>query len=115
MRKAKLEDVENADSWDSEAARVLMGSGCLYVVRIVQEDEHIEVDEKNTCDDDDDIHFVPVNQKGDVDTGNNLPSQVGKINWLCAGFLKSLLCGCMRLCVCVCVCVCVSVCPSPRA
>lgn len=35
LRVANLEDVENADSWDSDAIRALMGSGCLYVVRRV--------------------------------------------------------------------------------
>ena len=33
IRPATLKDVENAEDWDVETARALMGSGCLYVTR----------------------------------------------------------------------------------
>lgn len=61
LRKASLEDVENADSWDSEAIRALMGSGCLYVVRQVREDQDVEVDTSSACahDADDNIQLLP--------------------------------------------------------
>ena len=76
LRAANLEDVENADCWDSEAVRVLMGSGCLYVVRKVQEVEHVKVDEGATSDDEDDVHLVPL-KESDINMANDLPSKVG--------------------------------------
>ena len=33
MRPANLADMENASCWDAETVKVLMGSGCLYVLR----------------------------------------------------------------------------------
>lgn len=66
LRKANLEDVENADSWDSEAIRVLMGSGCQYVVRQVQEDQRVEVDKNGSYAHDDvdvDVNDLPSNLK----------------------------------------------------
>ena len=33
LRKADLSDVENAESWDLDTLRALMGSGALYVVK----------------------------------------------------------------------------------
>ena len=55
LRAAMLEDVENAESWDSETVRVLMGAGCLYIVRKVQEieAEHVEVKSSSSTSDDD--------------------------------------------------------------
>ena len=32
LRLATLSDVEGADSWDADALRTLMGSGCLYIL-----------------------------------------------------------------------------------
>lgn len=40
MRPASLDDIENADSWDFESVRALMGNGCLYVV---QENKPVEL------------------------------------------------------------------------
>ncbi len=34
IRPASLSDVEGADSWDVQSIRALMGSGCLYVVKM---------------------------------------------------------------------------------
>ena len=33
LRKAVLSDIENAESWDVDTWRALMGSGALYVVK----------------------------------------------------------------------------------
>ena len=33
LRKAELRDVENAEPWDLDALRALMGSGALYVFK----------------------------------------------------------------------------------
>jgi len=74
LRVAKLEDVENADSWDADAVRVLMGTGCLYVVKRVQEEVYVESSTVDDDGDDDDI-VVPLNQQSDV--ANDLPSKVG--------------------------------------
>ena len=57
LHKANLEDVENADTWDSEAVRALMGCGCLYVVKGVQEKEN----ELNTCDSDEEDAVQKIN------------------------------------------------------
>ena len=40
MRPASLDDIENADSWDFESVRALMGNGCLYAV---QENKPVEL------------------------------------------------------------------------
>lgn len=40
MRPASLDEIENADSWDFESVRALMGNGCLYVV---QENKPVEL------------------------------------------------------------------------
>ena len=37
LRKATLDDIENATSWDVSTVRALMGNGCLYVVKISPE------------------------------------------------------------------------------
>ena len=49
MRPATLEDVENAEEWDAESVRALMGSGCLYVSGIFQSEDG---DESSASDDD---------------------------------------------------------------
>lgn len=43
LRPATLDDVENAEEWDVETVRVLMGNGCLYVCRYAAlENEDVE-------------------------------------------------------------------------
>lgn len=33
LRPAELKDVENAQEWDVDSVKALMGSGCLYVIK----------------------------------------------------------------------------------
>ena len=52
LRHADVKDVENTESWDSDAVRALMDSGCLYVVKGIQNTEStsvlVETNEKVT-------------------------------------------------------------------
>ena len=43
LRPASLKDVENATSWDCNAIKALMGSGCLYVCKYEDSIEEEEV------------------------------------------------------------------------
>ena len=52
LRKAELSDVENADSWDMETLRALMGNGSLYVVKNPTETSVSDYDSDSTLDQD---------------------------------------------------------------
>ena len=43
LRPSSLKDVENATSWDCNAIKALMGSGCLYVCKYEDSSEEEEV------------------------------------------------------------------------
>ena len=57
LRKAELRDVENAESWDLDTLRALMGSGALYVFK----NPEFESSESEMSDDSD---FVSVEKSG---------------------------------------------------
>ena len=53
LRKATLDDIENATSWDVSTVRALMGNGCLYVTRIPEHHETEMCGLSSTSDSDD--------------------------------------------------------------
>lgn len=86
LRHADVKDVENTESWDSDAVRALMGSGCLYVVKGIQNTEStsvlVETNEKGNTDeddndDDDDIHHPFPSCKVSDNVAYGLSSRVG--------------------------------------